>query len=226
MAEDRGPEDWGEIERLPPARSQAPKVVLLGCGCVLPLILLLTLVGWAWLAADRGRDEERQWQKLEEVLPHDGRPQGYRLEFGFQPGWLDWLFDTEIYIFRPLPRDGAVDPPDRKWVLMRAREDVSALLDTGREGVEPYLPPGSEEPLETVSVQGRELAVALLRQGETSIPFVDDPDPDEPTLVLDLGAPEPWSVLLMIGGKDVDEITPEELRAFLAPFRIGPEHQP
>lgn len=92
-------DDWGDIESIAKPKSQVPKLLFCGCGCLIPVLLLIIVGLWVMNTVNQGEDAELQLQQLEEVLPHDEPPEGFELVFGYQPGILSFLFDVEVYVF-------------------------------------------------------------------------------------------------------------------------------
>jgi hypothetical protein len=92
-------DDWGDIDTISKPKSQVPKLLFCGCGCLIPVLFLVTVLLWGMSTVNRGKDEELQLQELEDVLPYDKPPEGFKLQFGYQPGILSFLFDVEVYVF-------------------------------------------------------------------------------------------------------------------------------
>ncbi|MEE8468456.1 MAG: hypothetical protein V3T22_08380, partial [Planctomycetota bacterium] len=96
-------DDWGDLENVAKPKSQVPKVLFCGCGCLIPVLFLILVLLWGMSTVSRGKDTELQLQKLEEVLPYDEHPEGFELQFGYQPGLVSFLFDAEVYVFMEVP---------------------------------------------------------------------------------------------------------------------------
>ena len=86
--------EWSEeSEEAPQKKRRIPKWVWIGCGggCLVALILIvvLAIIGGMWVK--NMADPEYAWPKVEQILPHDERPEGYTPRGG-------GLFGREAYI--------------------------------------------------------------------------------------------------------------------------------
>ncbi len=92
--------DWGsEAKAVPKAKARFPKWLwFCGGGCLLAVIASVVLVVVIGKIAKEKLDPEKQWTKLEKILPHEERPTGFELiptgAFGaMAPGVEDaWQF--------------------------------------------------------------------------------------------------------------------------------------
>jgi len=262
-------DDWGDIESIPKRKSQVPKLLFCGCGCLIPVLLLILVMLWGMNTVNRGKDEELQLQNLEEVLPFDEPPEGFVLQFGYQPGILSFLFDVEVYVFMEETRlleldaesdagpdagpdaDEEADPdavaqadpdsepgetgtqtrrlhsPQRIWIFMRSEdEDLGDMVDTSSGEVSSWSPPGSE-PMATVRVQGRDLPIAVVSGSEAELPWGtpgEGSGSGDTALAVEVSPPgAEHTLVLLIVGEAVEEVTPEQITRFLKPFHVGPD---
>ncbi len=217
-------EDWGELETLPERKGSKSKFFCLGCGCLLPVLVLIGIATKIYFFIQTGRDAETQWERLAELVPYDSRPQGWRMEFGCRVGLL---WDLEFYV---LQREGQADGETDIVTIMQPGEPMDDFFDPGEEGVAPWNPQQADEPVSTVSIQGRELRVALVApetKGGESFFWGADPEEGEfegPVLALDL-TPEgaEFDVVLYWATEGEEAVELDELEEFLNHFRIGPE---
>ena len=215
-------EDWGDLEQV---KSKRPGPILLFCGlgCLIPLLLVIVTVVWGFNKFNAGKDAELQWSRLEELLPHDARPEGWKMQFGIKIGlWVD----AEVYILTRSGEQGVASVA----TIIQQEEAVDDLFDFSRDGVSPWTPPGESEPLRGLEVQGRMLRVSVVEDDERDGSWdfgageSMEGDGDQLNLAIDLTArDEDLPIVLYWVHQDSEALTPEELRAFLAPFHIGPE---
>lgn len=194
-------DDWGDLENVAKPKSQVPKVLFCGCGCLIPVLLLILVLLWGMSTVRRGKDTELQLQELEEVLPYDEPPEGFTLQFGYQPGILSFLFDVEVYVFMeqavPIEPDEDPDadpdavaqadpdrepqesgpvterlhPPQRIWILMRSEDEDMGEMVDTSSDEISLWSPPGSEPVETIRVQGRDLSVAMVTGSEAQLPW-------------------------------------------------------
>jgi hypothetical protein len=117
----------------------------------------------------------------------------------------------------------------RTVMFLQVPDDgLSGMFDVGKGGVTLWTPPGMEEPLEVLEVQGRPLRVVHLNHtgeedsGEEQAPGIAL-TLDGPAVSLDLtpdGSDSP--VVLTFTYSEDNELSPEDIHRFLAPFHVGP----
>ena len=260
-------DDWGDLEAISKPKSQVPKLLFCGCGCLLPVLLVILVLFWGFGVASRGTDTEYQLQELDDVLPFDEPPEGFVLRFGYQPGLFAFLFDPEVYLFmeemgweepdadpgadtddlspvefeeetaEEIGEELASEPqgsepqkrrkPPRIWILMRSGdEDLQEMTDTSRDDVSPWSPPGSEA-IVTLRVQGRDLPVAMIRGSKVQLPWgapTEGSGTDDAALAIRIDFdPDGQTLILLIVGEDIADVTPEKIIGFLESFHVGPE---
>ena len=144
-------DDWGDLENIAKPKSQVPKLLFCGCGCLIPVLLVVAVMLWGMNTVSRGRDMDLQWQELEDVLPYDEHPEGFELQFGYQPGLLSFLFDAEVYVFMegPNPEEPDVAPDAVSPTEPGAEPGEERRDETGAETGEE----SDSEPRETESLQ-------------------------------------------------------------------------
>jgi len=211
--------NWGADEA--PTKSKRIPQWLWWCGggCLLALVVAATLgymvFNYGKQLVAEGTDPEKQWPKLQRILPFDERPVGYELNWGSSLLVETYaLRDSEgrvgLVMRFPESQAGAVDAqlmnPDHSGALfgMGGRREVSALK---------------------IMVQGRDLeAVRFYQQQGQDMDGDGQPDQGHTVMVrlTDPGATEP--VVLQIftpGPEGFVPPTEDDVRAFLAPFHVG-----
>ena len=238
-----GGDDWGDLERVKPTRS-GPRVLFCALGCLVPIVLLTLLVGWGFSAFRRGRDPVSQWEHLQSILPAEHPPEGWHLLFGFQPGWLSFLVSEELFFFvdretfehRKEPGGEASGFAGAAMILVWTEKPVDKMFDLTAESIDPYLivdpvpegaPPREPRPLMSLTIQGRELPLALLRDFDTPRPWFDGRGRDDdgaqpaPTACVDLTPPRPGRHLVLLAQSGDDEpVDLDTIRAFLGAFDL------
>lgn len=206
-------EDWGDLDRLPEKR-QGPRLLFCGLGCLIPLLLLLAGGLWIKGALEDAMDPELQWSKLEELLPHEERPEGWQMAFGMQVE----MIGAKAFIL--IKEEDA-----RLQVSLLQLSDM--VLSDVFERSEPWIPDGHEGPVETLSIQGRDLRVGLVQEvtatdveGGTNLEFVAG----ERVVAVDVTPDTGGAPVLATFDISMDyPLSPEEILAFLAPFQLGPD---
>jgi hypothetical protein len=227
--------DWGDIDNLPPTKKGFPKWILFcGCGCLIPILLLMAGVGWGVSWFNTGQDVDVQIERLREVIPFDDAPQSssdvessdgeaehvarvgeFRLIFGQRIPFIE----MDIFLFVDPDEDGDIEQPEYFCMLMQPADDETAQeFRTSQQH-------GSDTEEVTLVIQGREIeATRGSHLGE--MPFPGMPQGESgASIVMDLSqddAEHPL-VFLMIHQNSEDAITQEEVERFLAPFHIGPD---
>ncbi len=226
-------DDWGDISQVP-SKQRSPLLKFCGIGCV--VMLALTMVGGFWIYREiqRSFDPEVQWAELDAFLPHDERPRGWRMEMGWHLGFemyvLTWRGDVndgddEAAAVSEL--DGA--DGDVKMAAWIAARDIFGAFEGPSQG---WTPAGGEDPITEIEIQGRTLRVSLTSGEDSSFSAnwggEDEEgltvDEERPALAIDLtpaGAKTP--IVLYWLHEDLALLAIEDVRAFLAPFHIGPD---
>lgn len=217
--------DWGDLERAP-AQGTSKWLLFCGGGCLLVVLLMIGGGFWIYGEVQDSIDSEQQWARLEEVLPYDERPEGWHMRFG-------WNIGVDFFVLADAPEEGEVT---RSVTLLLGPEDLGEMFDPQEEGVGPWTPAGREESLETLAVQGRELAVVRLEggsrktfdfwgmgggsKGEGEVATEEN----QPAVAIDLTwEGEAQKLVLVWSQRDLESLTVEEVRTFLAPFHVGPD---
>ena len=164
-------DDWGDIENIAKPKSQVPKLLFCGCGCLIPILLVILVLLYGMSTVNRGKDTELQWQELQDVLPHDvlphgelshdEHPEGFELQFGYQPGLLSFLFDAEVYVFMK----------NRNWEEPGADPDAVPQAEPGEQpgeetGEEIGEEPDSEPPETEAQREHQPLRIWILMRSE------------------------------------------------------------
>ena len=210
--------DWGDLDQIPQKR-QGRKLLFCGLGCLIPILLLVAAGLWLKGLVDDAQDPDVQWENLRALVHYDQRPPGWQMELGFH---LEWIGAGMFILFSPEGEDRMAT-----FLQIPGGEDFEDLFNTDQEGVDLWTPPGSEEPLEFLEVQGRQLRVVLFDPGVDgggSGPPGMNYKSDSPAVAIDLtpvGSGEP--VVLTISASPEDQMLPGEIVSFLAPFHVGPE---
>lgn len=211
--------NWGADEA--PAKSSRVPKWLWWCGGGCLLALVLAIIGGYMLfnvgkrLVEEGRDPERQWPKLERVLPFDQRPEGYQLNWGSS-------LMIETYALQ--------DPEGRIGVVMRFPESQAGsvdaqLMNPDHSGALFGMGGRKEVSRLKLAVQGRELD-ALRYYQEQGQDMDGDGKPDQGHTIMvrltDPGATEPVVIQLFTPGPGgFVPPTEDDVRAFLAPFHVG-----
>ena len=204
-------EDWGDIESVPKRKGAFPPWLwFCGSGCLIVVLLLIGLLALGARFVKRGQDAERQWSKLEQVLPFDERSEAFELVFGWQ------VFGTEGYTFSE--RDGDLFAQ----LLLVSEDDGNVSVELEPSGVD-------EHENITLTIQGRELqAVRLDGDSESHGPWWMPQNEGGASLLVDLtaeGASQNLMLILIRQGSS-DPVTEQDVARFLAPFHVGPDRLP
>jgi len=163
---------------------------------------------------------ELQWARLEELLPHDARPEGWTMRGGTPEGIIGWLLGARVFLLI-----SQEDPRLRVTILQLSDASTTELFERG----DPWVPADAEEPVETLPIQGRDLRVALVSEisaervegsgdakvefqyGEQVVAVEVTPDSAEVPIIVtfDVSAGVP--------------LTPADITTFLSPFQLGPD---
>ncbi len=211
--------NWGTNDG-PVKKSGLPKWLFwCGGGCLLAVVVggLILWFGaqYAQEFINEARDPEKQWPKLQQVLPFDERPANYEL------GWGSSVL-METYVVNS--GQGLVG------VVMRLSESDKESVDSQLMNPDfsgSFMGMGGRRDLArtTVEVQGRMLDILRFRQDNPNKqPTSEDPSggvahsayvristPDEARQVV---------VQLLAPGSN-DPISDEQIREFFAPFHVG-----
>lgn len=228
--------DWGtETQDKPKAKKRVPTWAwFCGGGC---LIALIAAAVFAFFAVKIGRtafDQEAQWAKLGEVLPHDPLPPDIRIVGmswipGVEHAWQ--LQRGEDLLVQVFVLSGAAAGQLREQ--MATPEDAAKLKELAGLLGETNGSAG------TLSIQGREVNFARFTPaGDTDAEPSEDEDGEDrgvmkqigrslnpPTVMLDLSK-EGDADFVLFSYKRITGVGPvgdEELLEFLAPFHIGPD---
>ena len=209
--------DWGDLDQIPQKR-HGKKLLFCGLGCLIPIVLLVVSGIWLKSWIDDARDPDVQWEKLRALVQYDQRPPGWQMELGFH---AEWIGAGMFILFSP-------EGEERMAAFLQVPgEGLEDLFDTDQKGVGPWTPPGSEEPLPFLEVQGRQLRVVLIEpeaDGEGRQPHGMNFDSDSPAVAIDLtpvGSEKP--VVLTISSSPERQMLPGEIVRFLDHFHVGPE---
>lgn len=203
-------EDWGDIESVPKRKGAFPPWLwFCGSGCVIVVLLLVGLLALGARFVQKGRDPERQWPHLAQVLPFDERSEEFELKFGWQ------AFGTEGYTF--FEKDGDLFA---QFLIVSDDDDNVTIEVKGS---------GSEHEDFTLTIQGRELQAARQEgTAEARGPWWGPQNEGGASLQVDLteeGASQNL-MLIMIRQGSSDPITEQEVARFLALFHVGPDRLP
>ncbi|MCP3917606.1 MAG: hypothetical protein GY711_18835 [bacterium] len=235
MSEDN---DWGNIESLPAPKEGIPKWLwCCGCGCLIPIVLLVALGGFAVKVAKDGSDTEAAWEHLAEVLPYDERPDGWTLQWGMPIPFVGvevyiWIKDgdtpaeadpgeepgtePEAESDEPEQEGGEKEPVLIAWMMVAPPEVIDEFFTGSQaEGGEPF----------ELEVQGRKLTGSRAAlEDESPFPFLPDPEQGQ-SAAIDLTSidADDAHMLMLIRQGSQERITDEEIREFLAPFHVGPD---
>ena len=50
------PDDWGDLENISKPKSQVPKLLFCGCGCLIPVLLVILVLLYGMSTVNRGKD--------------------------------------------------------------------------------------------------------------------------------------------------------------------------
>jgi hypothetical protein len=204
-------EDWGDIESVPKRKGAFPPWLwFCGSGCIIVVLLLVGLLALGVRFVDRGSDSERQWPRLEKVLPFEQRSEEFELKFGWQ------VFGTEGYTF--FEKDGDLFAQ----LLLVSDDDEDVAVEIKSSGA------GDHEDVVLI-IQGRELQAARLDgNSEAHGPWWGPQNEGAASLLVDLteeGSEQ--SLMLIMARQDTsDPITKGDVARFLAPFHVGPDRIP
>lgn len=203
--------DWGDLESLPEQKRVVPRWLwACGCGCLLVLILLGSGVLWTVGWVQDGRDPERFWSGLAEVIAYDEQPSGFEPMFGNQVPFID----MSVYM-----------------LASEGRSSVAIFFafpaEAGSEARDSMMTPEDGRNVEelTLDVQGRELrAVRFEGKVEAGNMPGSEVGADGQSMVVDLteedGRP---LILLFSNGSESDPVPVEDVVEFLRPFHVGPD---
>ncbi|MFT4537729.1 MAG: hypothetical protein ACI841_000823 [Planctomycetota bacterium] len=205
--------DWGNLDDASVTKPGTPRWLLFcGCGCLVFILIAVAVGFWGAGFVKDASDSDLQWTKLSSVLEFEERPESHKLTVGFTVPFVD----IQIFVFEPtmtgvggvilgLPSGGDGD------------EYRSDLLDV-------EMNPGSEE--RSLVVQGREL-VGLRTNGEgTAGEFNWGGNSGQEMIVLELSEEDDKKglfVMIFAEHHNIDELEDDDIRRFLAPFKIGPD---
>ncbi len=167
-------DDWGDLENISKPKSQVPKLLFCGCGCLIPVLLLAFVLLSGMGIMSRGQDTELQLQELEDVLPYENVPEGFKLKFGYQPTWwLAILFDAEVYVFM---EEGTREEPDSDHDAVPEEDPEEGPEDApeGDLGEETGI-----EPLEAEAVHSPQRVWILMRSADEDLGEMLDTSQDE-----------------------------------------------
>jgi len=195
--------EWEEEAPAPPPRKRFPAWAWWTCGggCLLGILVLGSLLFFGMRFVREGRDPEKQWPRLAEVLAYEQRPEGIELEFGADLGLdLFQLRDTRHGLTGRVLQFPA-----------SARGEYSDLMDASASfGVGKPIDPQSG----TLIVQGQE--VPCLRFARL------DPDPEDlgSGIRVDLTGERARPRLLELRSKSAERIEDAAVEAFLEGFQV------
>lgn len=227
---------WGNDPVQAPKKRLVPGWVwMIGGGCLLMLVIGGGACIWLVSKFREYVDSEKQWVAIDEVLPFDEQPQGLMV-LGVP------LFTGDARMWMMTDARGA-----RQAILLRvegagAEQQRRELFDATEKSADvPWIgavgridPQGG-----TLSVQGRTLPTLRYHSTDDSARDAGEPAGERhlsdklkfamsgSTIVVDLsppGARELTALILSRPGTR-EPIRDEEVTAFLAPFRVGPERQ-
>lgn len=195
-------DDWSEE---PPRRRGVPRWVWITCGsgCLL-LVIALSIAAFAgWKLVEQAQDPEKQWARLEELLPFDERPADLQPEFGI---FLGPIQQIHLRDRRTGLRGVLYASEDRDFVEQWMQDEPrGTFLDLGV----PKDPTHGE-----LELQGRTVPVMRYRS-------IGGKKPELPGLRLDLGQQRgSWVVVELDGAAPP---TDEEVRSFFEPFDVWRE---
>jgi hypothetical protein len=208
-------DDWGDIKDA--SSSRGVPIWLWGCGggCLLLIILAVSVgfLGYRWVK--EALDPEKIWEKIALVLPYDERPADFVAVFGNEFPFTD----EAMYVL-------ASDPE----VVEDEAERVYAVFWVNASEEDDIAPDGVDEPFD-LEVQGATFEAGRYTLGGDEAAEMQF-DFGELRIEIDqiywvvlspaaLGGNE---LVLWVGRDDDGEpITDDEIRAFLAPFEVGPD---
>lgn len=210
--------NWGANEA-PVKKSGLPKWLLwCGGGCLLALVVggigafVLFKLGKEFV--EEARDSEKQWPKLQQLLPFDERPAGYELGWGSS-------FLMETYVLK--------DGKGLVGVVMRFKESDAESVDAQLMNPEfggSFMGMGGRKDTQagTIEMQGTTFDVLRFRQAEAQAApgegAVSAPAHSAYVRLTAAGDTRPVVVQLIAMGA-MQPIGDEQIRDYFAPFHVG-----
>lgn len=229
---------WGkDVEQPPPKKRLVPTWVwVVGSGCLLMLVIGGGACIYLFTQAKKWLDPDVQWAQVAEVMPMDGRPQGWTIL-----GLPDALLPGDIRMWTlsapqrkeqvVLMHYGGTDAAEQRRQFLDTRTDAANLPMLGQVGrVDPQAG--------VIEVQGRSLQCVRYFTSKPRDAHVKVEKDKEGIAEVFQNAFEGSNVIVDVtpeGGAGFDVIifsmqgssqpVPDEVVVkFLEPFRIGPEH--
>jgi hypothetical protein len=221
--------EWSNEEAPAPKKKLFPTWLwFCAGGCLLAVIVTIVLAIWGYTKARDAMDSEKQWPKLERLLPFDERPEGMQLLFGMQFGVEQYtLVDaTDGIQLQITDYSGSEGEEMRKNIFT---EDPPILPETMAPGPLRVLE-ASDVERGTIDVQGRSLpyvaftlkAAGLMKR----MPEEEQREAFGPAMYLDLGADGlSRGIVIKVQRLGDEELTHDDVREVLAPFHIGPDRE-
>ena len=205
---------WSEEAPAPKKRRIPTWAWFCGAGCLVALILAIVASVFAVDFFNKSRDPERQWQRLDAVLPYDERPAGWTPAFGVDMGMFGFDMVTltgprgEMALLMQLPEQDAE----------KSREQ---MFDETFSGSFMGMGGRSEMQKGEIEVQGRTLRVLRFYQG----PKGQGGGNQQTGASINVDLTPPGQVrpliLQLIRTGSQETFTDEEVVEFLRPFHVG-----
>lgn len=208
---------WTEEGAAPPAKKAIPTWAWwVGGGCGFLLLVCAVGVFVVVTFVKRGRDEERQWPLVAEVLPFDKRPENLHLEFGLHVGADMFIFREQhgyVVLLMQMPED----KERSREKMFDVKESFSVFGKGGRHSMQEA----------KLHVQGRELkALRFVQEGAQSGAPGTPSTGTGGSILVDLTPEDAERALLLqvtrIDGDD-KPIEDQTVVDILAPFHVGPQ---
>lgn len=211
--------NWGSSEA-PVKKSGLPKWMLwCGGGCLLALVLggiaAFALFKFGKAFVEEARDSEKQWPKLQQLLPFDERPAGYELGWGSS-------FLMETYVLK--------DQKGLVGVVMRFNESDSESVDAQLMNPEfsgSFMGMGGRKDLKkgAIEMQGASFDVLRFHQTDAGGGPAGGDGSQAPAFsayvrLTEAGDTRPVVVQLIAIGA-TEPIPDEQIREYFAPFHVG-----
>jgi len=209
---------WGESEA--PVRKKAVPTWLWFCGGGCLLALIVAIAGGAWIFGEvkDALDPEKQWPKIQAILPYDERPAELELFWGSTIGMDLFMFHDQRGYVAVLMRFPAADADEARDQLMNPEFEGGVMGAGERKDLQAG----------TIRVQGRELDVLRFHQDQGGGGGGAGGRPDTgsgSSILVELSTPDAARpmILQLVRPGGTEPISDEEVQQFLEPFHVGPD---